>query len=336
MNVTTHSGIAQMMMRTLRSYGLDTEALFAQVGLASPTSFTSQDRVEAVAMQKLWRLAVEQTADEAFGIRFAQQLHPMSLHGLGFSWMASDTLKDAIKRLVRYYRLITSAGEVVLEETTEGYRLCYRYPAPKGAAAPASIDAAMAVFIQLCRLAKGDEVQPLRVELQRPTPQANATHSFDTFFQSPIQYDCDENCLFFEAAALEASLPNANPELARANDQVVINYLKAFDKKDIVSQIRATIIECLPAGTPSQEQVASLVHMSTRSMQRKLQEKETRFKAIVEDIRQELAETYLKDPQRSVGEVTYLLGYSEPSNFSRSFKKWTGISPAEYQVRFAS
>ena len=161
------------------------------------------------------------------------------------------------------------------------------------------------------------------------------TSRFDTFFACPVYYDQDENYLMFNADVFTAKLPGANPQLARANDQVVIDYLREFDRQDIVSQIRASIIEYLPSGTPSQEDVATSVHMSTRSMQRKLNEKGTSFKTIVETIRKELAETYLKEGARSIGEVTFLLGFSEPSNFSRSFKKWTGMTPNDYQLKYA-
>lgn len=329
--VTTHSGIALVMKRTLEGYGLDANALFAEAGVGSPDSLGSQDRVAAVAMQKLWRMAVEASGDEAFGIRYAQNMHPMALHGLGFSWMASDTLKDAFRRMVRYYRLITTAGEIVLDKKDGGFKVCHKIPAPKGVAAPASLDAGMALFIQLCRITKSDDFCASEVHLQRLRPVD--TEPYDAFFSCPVHYDSDENYLVFNSEVMNAPLPGANPELARVNDEVVIRYLQAFDKQDIVGQIRASIIEYLPSGTITQDNIANQVHMSTRSMQRKLQEKGTSFKTLVETIRQELAETYLRDTSHSINEVTYLLGFTEPSNFSRSFKKWTGMSPADFQVR---
>ena len=73
------------MWRTLESYGIEPSALYQQVGLDLPDSVTNQDRIQAVAMQKLWRLAEETTGDKALGIAFAKHANPMALHGLGFS-----------------------------------------------------------------------------------------------------------------------------------------------------------------------------------------------------------------------------------------------------------
>lgn len=327
--VTTYHGIAQMLWRTLNSRGLDPERLFHRVNLQNPNQYKVDDRVQAIAMQQLWRIAVEHTQDDAFGIYFAQQFQPTALHGLGFSWLSSDTLKDALVRLVRYYRLITSAGEIIFEPDSNGYFLWHKIPAAKGVAAPASLDAALAMFVQMCRITKDEHFCPTRVELQS-NPENKKP--FEQFFRCPIGYDAMENRLFFDLKTLEAPLPGANPALARANDQVVIDYLQHHDKSDIVSQIRANIIEALPSGTPSQPNIAAQVNLSTRSMQRKLKESHTSFKAIVEDTRKELALAYLKDGMKSIGEVTYMLGFTEPSNFTRSFKKWTGLTPADYQA----
>lgn len=329
--ITTHSGIAHVMASTLVKYGCDSQALFAQAGIDVTQNMAANDRVAAISMQKLWRIAVQETGDESFGLHYAENLHLGALQGLGFSWIASSTLHDAFMRLVRYYRIISSAGEVLLEDSADQYKLWYKIPAPKGVAAPASLDAALATFIQLCRFAKGDSFSPCRVELQRQKP-AN-TVKFDAFFNCPIDYDGHENCLYFDRKELESQLPMANPELARASDQVVIDYLKRYDKGNIVSQIRASIIEWLPSGTPTQEKIASDVYLSPRSLQRKLSDLGTSYKVLLEDIRKDLAQHYLRESDRSIGEVTYLLGFSEPSNFARSFKRWTGLTPHEYQQK---
>ena len=188
-NVTTLGGIAQIMRQTLQSYGLNAEEMFTQVGLDAPDKISSEDRIQAVAMQKLWRLAEDSTGDQSFGIKYASNANPMVLHGLGFSWLASDTLLNAFKRLVRYYRLISTAGEIILEEQQQSYMLWFKIPAPKGVAAPASLDAALALFIQLCRFTKGNNFTPSVVDLHRVEPQDPTP--FREFFGCPVNFDSD-------------------------------------------------------------------------------------------------------------------------------------------------
>ncbi len=328
--ITTHSSIAMQLFNTLQHYHCDAQLLFSQVGLSTTALSDPDVRLEARLLQQIWRQSVELTQDDAFGIQFAKTMHPAALHGLGFAWMASNTLKDAFERLVRYYRLISTAGEVTLEQNHHRYCVSFILPVPKGIAAPASLDAAMGMFLQYCRFTKDPQFSPVNVELQRLQPKNKA--AFDAFFNCPIDYDCDVNRLFFDADSLNSTLASANPMLARVNDEVVANYLNQHDKQDIVGRLRAKIIEALVNGTPTQDDIAQSVNMSGRTLQRKLADKGTSFSALLSDIRKELACSYLTQSHRSVGEVTYLLGFSEPANFSRSFKQWTGMTPAAYQA----
>ncbi|MEM7358912.1 MAG: AraC family transcriptional regulator [Pseudomonadota bacterium] len=328
-DTTTHGAIAQTMIRTLASCDLSSEQLFQEAGLDSAAFSSPDERVLGAAMQRVWRAAVTQTGDDAFGIRFAQQFHPGSIHGLGFAWAASDTLADAFDRLVRYFRVLCTFGEVIVDEQDQQVRLWLNMPVPAGTAADASLDGAMAMFIQLCRYTKGHDFNPARVELQRPEPENQA--AFNDFFRAEVRYGSAENVLFFNKEDLAQPLPMANPELARANDSVVISYLQRFDKNNILSQLRAAIIESLPSGTPSQGQFAEMLHMSIRSFQRRLAKENIKFSEFVEQIREDLARQYLRTGEKSISEVSYLLGYSEPGNFSRSFKRWTGETPQQYQ-----
>lgn len=330
LNSTTHSGVARMLARTLAHYGLDAREVFSECGLTSIDSMSQDDRVVSVAMQRVWRRAVQDTGDESFGLTFARQLHPAALHGLGFAWAASDTLRDALGRLVRYYRLIATAGAVVLEDGDDEVRLTYQVPGPRGAAAPASLDAALALFLQLCRLTRDDAFAPSQVQLQRAAPQDEGP--FQSFFRCPVVFDAPDNSLFFDPADMDQPLPMANPELARANDQVIIDYLNRQADTDIVNRVRAALIESLPAGTPAQDDVARSLNVSGRTLQRRLAEQSLTFKGLLETVRQELAVQYLATRARSVSEVAYLLGYSEPGNFARSFRRWTGRTPVQFQA----
>ena len=146
-----------------------------------------------------------------------------------------------------------------------------------------------------------------------------------------IEYSADAHRLSFDATLANTPLPTAQPELARLNDQTVIDYLARYEHNNLAMQVRAKIIEGLPDGGPSQEKIAQTLNTSLRSLQRRLRDEDTNFKNLLSETRQQLALQYISDSSRSIGEITYLLGFSEPSNFTRAFKRWTGKTPAEYR-----
>lgn len=130
---------------------------------------------------------------------------------------------------------------------------------------------------------------------------------------------------------MDRHLATGDPNLSRVNDDTIVEYLARFDRENITMRVRSRIIEELPGGTPNQSVVADALHLSRRSLQRRLQNERTTYKSLLEGTRRELALQYIREPHRSLAEITYLLGFSEPSNFTRAFRRWTGSSPAEYR-----
>ena len=79
------------------------------------------------------------------------------------------------------------------------------------------------------------------------------------------------------------------------------------------------------------KRAAEALHISNRTLQRRLKSEGTSFMDLLQDTRLQLARKYLRQRSRSVVETSYLLGFSEPSTFSRAFKRWTGMAPAEFR-----
>ena len=122
-----------------------------------------------------------------------------------------------------------------------------------------------------------------------------------------------------------------DPALARINDEHTRVFLDNFMARSTTREVVDKIVEKLPDGSPSQQQIAEALHVSNRTLQRKLKDEGTSFMDLLQDTRMQLARKYLRSPGRSVVETAYLLGFSEPSTFSRAFKRWTGQAPAEYR-----
>ena len=326
---STLGSVAALIAQTLHSYDCDPAPLFKAAGIKLEQTSGDGIRYPVESMQQLWRMAVEASTDPCFGFVAGEQLQPAALHGLGFSWLASDTLRDALQRLVRFSRLISTAANIELEDSADATELLLMPPEGVKDFVPASIDAGLTGFLHMCRITAGNELNPSRATLNRNKPEC--AKKIEAFFRCPVQYDADNYSLCFSKQLLDAPLVNANHELARINDQAVIDYLARFDRDSITMQVRSSIIERLHDGTPNQETIADSLHVSLRSLQRMLNKEETNYKTLLESTRQELALHYIRETYRSLGEITYLLGFSEPSNFTRAFKRWTGKTPAEYR-----
>ena len=330
MRASTISSWALLVARALEAGGIDSKPIFQRAGL-DPAKLEDPDaRYPVEGMARLWRLATQVAGDPYFGLKAASFWHPTTLNALGYSWMASDSLRDAIERMSRYSRLVTTAADFSLEEYDDSFAFRSRPLIARSHVSNQAIDAALATVVRMCRLSYGDDFNPLRVVTMRP--EFDDPVPYQAYFRAPIEYSAAENVLYFSKDELESHLPTANPRLARVNDQVITEYLAHFDKGSVAMRVRAKLTELLPAGNVSQQDVADGLHMSLRTLQRKLVDEDTSYKEILDETRRELANQYLRQGCLSVSEVTYLLGFSEPSNFARAFKRWTGRSPTEFRA----
>ena len=95
--------------------------------------------------------------------------------------------------------------------------------------------------------------------------------------------------------------------------------------------VREKIIDKLPSGPPAQIEIARSLNLSLRNMQRKLQEEKTNFGLVLANTRKDLANHYLSATSRPISDISFLLGFNEPSSFNRSYKRWAGKTPTEYR-----
>jgi len=331
MPYTNLASTALSVWRALESCGVDPVVLFQRAGLDSTKLYDANARYPDSQVYKLWRLALKATGDPYFGLKVASHWHPSAAHALGYAWLASATLKDALERTVRYFRIVTDKEQLLLTESDEEFRLVIENPVLDYPTANEDVDASFAAVISLCRMCHGDSFNPRRVTMRRPEPPDSKP--FSEHFRAPIQYSGNENSLCFDRTDALTPLPTANAEVARANEEIVKDYLARFDRSNVAMQVRARLTEQLSSGHATQESVAEALHMSLRSLQRRLNQEGTSYKGLLDETRRELAAHYMAESHRSINEITYLLGFSEPSNFSRAFRRWTGKSPSAYRAQ---
>ncbi len=330
---------ARAIRKALDAAGVDSARLFAEAGLDPAALDDPNARYPVAATTRLWQLAVTATGDDAFGLAVARHVSQTTFHALGYSLAASSTLKEAFERLQllrqqgerlrRYFRIVTDAAELALEEEPDRYRVLMRVDPARAVIAPQAVDAFALLLLRLCRGLYRREVAPLAVTLKRDAPRNLA--AFEKAFRAPLSFAAAENELQFTRELFDQKLEGANPELARHNDEIALRYLARHDRGNLVARVRAVIAERLPAGDPGEAAVAQALNFSSRSLQRKLAEEGSSYSRLLADTRRELARSYLVDPRSSVSEIAYLLGFSDMSSFTRAFRRWEGVSPSEYR-----
>ncbi len=322
---------AIVIARTLEAYGCDSHKLFAEAGIDLDAANDPEVRFPTSNINRIWKLAVKATGDPCFGLNVAERVLPTTFHALGYSLWASSTLRSVFQRLVRYYRLVADAAELTIEKNETDSRLVAYVLFP--GLAYETQDAGVACIVTICRVLYKPDFHPISIALTRPEPET--PHKFREFFNAPVRFSAGEIAIVMRNDDLDAPLPGSNPELAQYNDQVAMECLARLDRERIVTQVYAQLIKQLPAGEPTEEKIAQALHMSLRSLQRKLNEEGTSYRGILDNTRAELAAGYLKQSHLSLSEIAFLLGFSDSSNFSRAFKRWTGLAPTNYRATLA-
>lgn len=328
---TTLASSVLLLARAIDSYGHDSSELFARVDLDHSRLKDPLGRYSFAAVIRLWQLASETIDDPCFGLRVASFWHPTTFHALGYSWLASKTLEDAFLRSARYTRIVNTSAKDIMqyEKNSDAYGIIINSHKLKPPPIRVAVDYGIAMVIVMCRAAYGTHLNPIRVTFQHEQPEPSAC--FNEFFKAPVEYSQAYNAIWLDPDVVTEPLANANPELVRVNDQVVTNYLAQLDRNDLSMRVRSELIERLPSGQVTEGEIASSINVSQRSLQRKLKEQGMSFSQLLEKTRQELGVLYVRDPQRSFNEIAYLLGFSEPGNFTRAFKRWYGKSPSQYR-----
>jgi len=328
---STLASITGLLSASLQEeYEIDPAPLFARADIPLGPPASPQTRYPLTAMRYLWELAREATGDEAVGLKTGFYAKPTLFYAFGYSWLASATLLGGMQRLTRYYKLLSTASvEVQLTEVADAYVLSAKFPEASNAPPKESIDCGMTALLTLCDIVAAKQIRPLRATLTcPPTVHPDA---YREALRAPIEFNAPVGAFYFDKATLEAPLPGGTPDIAKATDKISEQYIETLDPNKVASQVRRLLVSLLPSGKTDQNIVASRLNRSASTLQRQLQGEGLSYRQVLESTRRSLAEEYLTDSKHSHAQIAYLLGFSDQSNFSRAFKRWTSVSPRAFQ-----
>lgn len=336
------SSWTRVIIDALEALEIDPVPVLLDAGFELEAFRDPNARLSALATARLWRSASARAGDPAFGLFASRFVKPTTFHALGYAVFASATLRDAMQRLLRYSHLVSDAGELALTTTDRDARLAFvlrtedntplgvvpEFTQPRPVPSVQALEAVMSLIVRTCRTLTDRSFNLLHLEQRRPSPRD--VTPYERFFRCEVTFGATADALTFDAEALDRPLPTANAELASHNDDLVRRYLADMREGTIVDRVRRALAEQLP-GDASPTKVASLLAMSSRSLQRRLQEHGTSYVEVLRDTRRELAISHLRQPQCSITEIAFLLGFEDASAFARAFRSWTGVSPSTFR-----
>ena len=328
---TTLATIGLIVTRLLEMYGLDARAMFEQHGI-KPSLLSNPDaRIPARTWELLAREAAAQISDPAFGLLAARCWHPSNLGALGFAWLSSSSLRTGLGRLERYWRLLGEASAARLEESSAGLTVVLTGQRIDPESTDILTDFTMSILVDMCRMNAGSSLRPVTVHLQRERPKGAAVYR--RHFGCAVHFGADEDSFTLSRRDVDRPLPTSNRQIAANLERMLTERLASLDKRNVVARCQARLFDQLMSGEVSEDAMAEQLHMSRRTLQRKLAEADLTFQKLVDDTRRDLAMRHLDDPRHSITDVTFLLGFSQQSAFTRAFRRWTGMSPSEYRVQ---
>lgn len=319
-----HSALEPVLAR-----GHDANPLLHAAGIPPALLQQGPGRVSPQQFSALWLAVARVLDDELFG-QDSRRMKVGSFAMLAHSLVPCATLEQALQRMVRFFNLLLDDFHCSLECDGRHARLAIRH---RGAMHPAPILGYETLLMMQHGLAcwlVGRRIPVLSASFAYPEPARSA--EYQRMYSAQLRFSQESTAVTFERSCL--ALPVIQDErtvkdfLRHAPANIVLKYQNS---SGLAAGIRRRLRATSRADWPDFEALAHSLNLTPSTLRRRLEDEGQSFQGIKDQLRRDMAASYLRNSAKSMAEVAFELGFSEPSAFQRAFKKWTGASPAAYR-----
>lgn len=311
------------LVHALHGLDIDTDPLLARIGLDAHRLNEPALRIPQRCYHDAWRHAEELSDDPAIGLRVVESFDLTKISLFTYLASASETPREAHGRAHRYTRLVHEALEIELR--VEGDRSICETSFRGYETTRALADFAVGLLIKAAPTIVGTP-PPMTACFRHSKPEYH--EQYERVLSVPVRFDAHFNGISTPAAGLDRNLPHADPALCALLEEHADSLLANVPSISCFEdRVRHQIGAALPNGDATAEGIASGLGMSARTLRRRLREAGASHQQLLDEVRCELAERALARPDLSIGEVAYLLGFSDASAFHKAYRRWTGRSP---------
>ena len=321
---------AWLVAQAIDSYGLDSQKIFLDAGIDLQEVKKPNARIPTSLMIQVWQQAVIKSGDPYIALRVAKFFQPSAFSALGMALAASRHVHDALHRASRYSQIVSDGSHSAIEETDISAALVVTARAPLTAPTnPLGIEALFSSMFNVLNTISGGTLKARELHYQHQFD--GDLKPYEDFFGCKIFFSSSVNKLAFDKADIFEEQPFANSALTCTLDEWIEEHLSKFKENLLSTRVKKFILKNLAYGEVDQIHVAKEMALSPRMLQRRLKEEGTSYTELLDNCRHKLAVKLISHNKLALSEVTYILGFSDQSNFSRAFKRWTGTSPHQYR-----
>lgn len=262
-------------------------------------------------------------------LRYGQEISLASLGVLGYAFMCCANLREVLDLLLRYHRLISPTCDI--RYSVGESEVCITLHKGLLSSKVTSIDSEILFSSATTALTSllGENNLQLRAQFSHAPPLYS--NAYESVFGNDIEFRATVNSLYCNAELLERPLQFANPVMKRIYQQQCDALLERMEQGRYSVRVQQLLLE-QPGRFPGIEQTADRLKIGSRTLRRRLASENTTYKQLVQEIRCQLAEEYLRASPLSIQEIADMLDYSDVANFRRAFIVWKGVSPARFRA----
>jgi AraC-like DNA-binding protein len=330
--MTKHFRVSGSTFQKLEELGVRASAVLRKAGL--PQILLDQPRVLLTTEElfALWRaigeVGSEVGGDPAIGLLLGTETKTERFNPVSLAALSSPNFGSAIQQMARYKQL-TCPEKILEQKDDEEWSIQFRWLLADQAEPRVLIECCFAWVLTIARHGTGTRLSPLRVEFVEPRTHLK---SIERHFGCPVVCGAPHNTLVFRAADAQTPFVTRNAELlALLAPQFEEQLKQEAGEEDFAERVRGAIQQKLTGRRPTMEDIADALHISSRTLQRRLQDEGLSFQRALEEARRKLARHYLNNSGLELNEAAYLLGYEDASSFGRAFRAWEGVPPARWR-----
>ena len=327
--MTSRFRVSSTLPGRLQELGLSPEAVLRQAGL--PMGLFNQEKI-LVSTEEFFALhqgIADASRDPGFGLKLGTLERVEHYDPTKIIALSARSFRDAVERLSRYKQL-TCPEEIRLVDRGNECAVQFVWLLAHEKEPSLLVDVCFAWMVGVVRRGTRRPINPRRVEFQRA---AAHREMYEAHFRCPVKFKSRQNALVFSKADIELAFVTHNADLlAIVAPQLEAELAEQLAQKTFSDQAKGILKQLLAGQRPGIEDLAKELHLSTRTLQRRLTEQGITFQHLLEEARRELARHYLLHSSRQLNETAYLLGYQDANSFFRAFHQWEGTSPAKWRV----